>query len=342
MERLPVGILGLGYMGDKYARVLRHIEGARLVAVCDSAPERAAAAGREFGAAHYATVEDLLDQQSLQALFVCGPEDTHLGPCLAALERGVAVLVEKPLAATVGDGERICAAARKSGAALSVGHLLRFDTRYALAKEAVQEGRVGVVQSVHARRWNGRNAQDRLRGRCSLPLFLGVHDYDLARWFAGSEPVRVYAESRSCVLAEQGFSVEDTSIALISFAGGALACVETGWIMPLGHPGGFEQRLDVLGDRGMVSVVGSPSGLAVIDDARLQWPDTALWPGVEDGSVGGTLERQLRSFLAAVAARKAPLVSGEDGLAAVRIALAVEQSAATRQPVEISVPVRLA
>jgi UDP-N-acetylglucosamine 3-dehydrogenase len=338
MDTLRAGIVGMGYMGDRYARVLRRSAPAHLVGVCDSVAERAEAAGRAFDVPSYTTVEELLTHQPVQVLFVCGPEDAHVLPCLAALERGIAVLVEKPLATTVADGERICAAARAHSAVLSVGHLLRFDTRYALAKEAVDAGRLGAVQSLHARRWNGRDAQVRLQGRCSLPLFLGVHDYDLVRWFAGAEPVRVYAESRRTLLAAQGFAVEDTSIALISFANGALACVEEGWIMPRGHPGGFEQRLDVLGERGMVTVAGSPSGLTVMDDERAQWPDTALWPAIEEGGVGGTLALELASFLNAVATGRPPLVSGEDGLAAVRMAKAVEQSAATGLPVELPAP----
>ena len=149
------------------------------------------------------------------------------------------MLVEKPLASTIADGERIIAAARDGGAILSVGHLLRFDYRYAQIRRRCAAAMLGELQSLHARRWNTKSAQQRLRGRSSLPVFLGVHDYDLLRWIAGSEPVRVVAEGRSRVLAAQGYSVEDTNIALISFANGVLAVMEAGWILPEGHPSGL-------------------------------------------------------------------------------------------------------
>jgi UDP-N-acetylglucosamine 3-dehydrogenase len=191
------------------------------------------------------------------------------------------------------------------------------------------------LQSLHARRWNTRSAQQRLRGRSSLPLFLGVHEYDIVRWIAGAEPVRVVAEARSRVLAAQGYPTEDTSIALISFANGVLACVEEGWIMPEGHPSGFVQQLDALGDSGMMSLEGSSAGLTAISDARASWPDAALWPPDPVGGVGGDLERQVRHFVQCVAGDGTPLVSGRDGLAAVRLALAVEASARTGAAVQL-------
>jgi UDP-N-acetylglucosamine 3-dehydrogenase len=137
------------------------------------------------------------------------------------------------------------------------------------------------------------------------------------------------------VLAAQGYAVEDTSIALISFANGALACVEESWVLPNGYPGGFDQRLDVLGARGMVSVAGGPGALLVVEEERPAWPDTALWPTVEDGGVDGALERQVRHFLRAVATGGAPLVSGHDGLMAVRMALAAEEAARGGVPVAL-------
>ncbi len=103
--------------------------------------------------------------------------------------------------------------------------------------------------------------------------------------------------------------------------------------MPEGHPSGFDQRLDVLGASGMVSVSGGYGGLTVIDDSREQWPDTMLWPSIAGGGVTGALERELRHVVGCVASGRRPLVGGEDGLAALRIALAVEESARAKAPV---------
>lgn len=323
---IRVGVVGMGFMGGMYASILSRLEGAALAGVCDVAAGRAEEAGSTFGVPSYTEIGALLEHGSLQALCVCGPEDTHHQSAITALNRGVAVLVEKPLASTMEDAQAICDAATHNGAILSVGHVLRFDYRYAEVQEATARGQIGEVQSLHARRWNTRSAQHRLRGRSSLPLFLGVHDYDLVRWIAGAEPTRVVAESRSRVLRDEGYPIEDTTIALIGFANGALACVEAGWILPEGHPSGFVQQLDVLGARGMLSLEGSAAGLTAISDDRATWPDAALWPTVR-GAVGGALERQIQHFVGSVAEDRPPLVGGMDGLVAVRVALAVEESA---------------
>jgi len=330
-----VGVVGMGFMGNLYARVVQGLEGAMLAGVCDTLPERAAAAGETYGVAQFDSAEQLIAVGDLQALCVCGPEDAHLEPALAALEQGISVLVEKPLATTVEHCERLCQAAEQSGALLAVGHLLRYDYRYAQLEAAVRGGELGELQSLHARRWNTKSAQARLRGRSSLPLFLGVHDYDLLRWIAGSEPIRVVAEGRGRVLAAQGYPVQDTTIALISFANGVLACAEAGWILPEGHPSGFVQRMDVLGDRGMMSIEGSAAGLTAISDERAQWPDAALWPPDPVKGVGGALERQIRHFVRCAGGGGTPLASGRDGLAAVRIALAVEEAVRTGLPVTL-------
>jgi predicted dehydrogenase len=331
---IRVGVVGMGFMGTLYARVLSRLEGAELAGVCDVLPARAEEAGRTFGVPAYSEAGALLENGDLQAVCICGPEHAHRDPAVAALERGVAALVEKPLASTLEDAQAICDAAARAGAILSVGHILRFDYRYAALREAVVRGDIGEVQSLHARRWNTRSAQQRLRGRSSLPLFLGVHDYDVVRWIAGAEAMRVVAESRSRVLRAEGYPIEDTTIALISLNSGALACVEEGWILPEGHPSGFVQRLDVLGVRGMLSLEGSGGELTAIGDERATWPDTTLWPSV-GGAVGGALERQIRHFVTCVATDSQPLVRGEDGLMAVQIALAVEESARLGQAVPL-------
>jgi predicted dehydrogenase len=108
--------------------------------------------------------------------------------------------------------------------------------------------------------------------------------------------------------------------------------VEEGWVLPDGHPTGFDQRLEVNGTTGRIELVGHYGGVVVMSDQRESWPDTALWPTVH-GRVTGALERETDHFIECLRTGRQPLVTGEDGLAAVRIALAVEESARTGQAV---------
>jgi UDP-N-acetylglucosamine 3-dehydrogenase len=243
-------------------------------------------------------------------------------------------MVEKPIADTVINAKKITAATEQGNAVLMVGHILRFATPFVLIKQMVDEGRVGPVQCMQTRRLNGKNAQDRLRGRCSLPAFLGVHDYDLVRWFAGSEPVRVYAESQFGVLRELGYDIEDTNWALITFENGVLAACETGWILPDGHPGGADQRFAVQGAEGRLDLDYLNQGITLSTGEQTFYPDTSFLPWVH-GELRSGFVHELRHFLQCVREDKEPLVSGEDGTVALRIAEAAIESARTHRPVEM-------
>jgi len=329
-----IGVVGAGFMGRLYARLLHHHPVAELAGIADLDGAAAVAAAAPFGVRGFPAAADLIAVGGVDGLVVATVEDGHVGPCLAALGAGIGVLVEKPIATTVEDGQAIVAAAARAGALLAVGHVLRFDARYALLREAVRAGEIGDPLHVYARRHNGKNAQDRLRGRCSLPLFLGVHDYDIVRWTLGREVVRVGAWERRGFLSGRGYPVADVSVAALTCADGTLATVDLGWVLPDGHPAGYDQRFDVGGTAGRVELVGHDGGLAVTTDARVAWPDTALWPVVQ-GRPTGALARQTDHFVECLRNGLPPLVSGEDGLRAVRIALAVEASAASGQTVDL-------
>jgi predicted dehydrogenase len=143
---------------------------------------------------------------------------------------------------------------------LLVGHCLRFDPRYDQARQAVERGELGAIQTIYTRRANTLAAQDRLGGRCALPLFLGVQDYDVMRWLTGSDLPRVTAESKWGLLREQGFRVEDANCALLRFASGVLGIAELNWILPRGFPAAGDHRLDVVGSAGSLSIATLETG----------------------------------------------------------------------------------
>ena len=211
---------------------------------------------------------------------------------------------------------------------LLVGHCLRFDPRYDQARQAVARGELGPIQTIYTRRANTVAAQDRLGGRCSLPLFLGVHDYDVMRWLTGSEVERVTAESKWGLLREQGFPVEDANCALLRFASGVLGIAELNWILPRGFPAAGDHRLDLVGSAGSLSIATLETGLRRADGQRAIQVDTASAPSVQ-GHPGGMFYFELRHFIDCVRGRATPAIAPEDAVQALRIALAVELAAAT-------------
>jgi predicted dehydrogenase len=334
MESIRLGVVGAGFMGMSYAHIIHRHPLATLAGVAEPMAERQEQIKATLGAPTYASWDGLIDRESLQGIIVALPEHMHEDVCIAALESGIAVLVEKPLANTIASCEAIIAAAKRGGASLMVGHILRFDNRYALVKEAVATGQLGTPLTAWARRLNGTASPARLNGRTTLPLFLGVHDYDILRWTLGSEVTQVYARERRGFLESRGLPVEDANHATLTFANGAIASVELNWILPDGHQTGFDQRLDVTGTLGRIELTGHDGGLQLSDQSRLSWPDTMLWPTV-GGEIVGALWRETSHFVECLVDGRAPSVSGEDGLAAVRIALAVQESAKTNAPVNL-------
>lgn len=328
-----MGVIGAGVMGERHAAVYASLPDVELVAVCDPREEALRPLAKTTGAAPYADFRELLRRDDIDAVSVCTPDEAHRAPCEAAAAAGKHVLVEKPIATTVAEAEAIASAAARAGVVLLVGHCLRFDPRYRAVKAAIAGGELGALAFIHTRRSNTVAAQDRLRGRCSLPLFLGVHDYDVMRWWTGSEVERVTAESRWGLLRQQGYPVEDVSCALLRFANDVLGAAELGWVLPRGFPASGDHRADVVGELGAVSIASLETGLRRADGQRAMVVDATTAPTVE-GHVGGMFYFELRHFVDCVRGTASPAITPEDGLAAVRIALAVERAAASGGPVK--------
>jgi len=334
MDRTPIGIgvVGMGMMGRAFAQICTEIAETRLAAVADISEGRARAAADRFGVPSYIAAADLIERADVQAVVVATPEHAHVEPCLLALKRGKGVLVEKPIADSSAAGQTIADAADQSGAVLLPGHVLRFHPHFVLAKQTVDEGRIGTLRHLQTRRLASARAQERLQGRCLLPIFLGVHDYDAARWFAESEPVRIYAESQRGVLQDQGYDVEDIVWTLITFKNGVLAACETGWILPGGHPGGSDGRISVQGSEGRLDVELMHQGIMLSGPDRSSFLDTLFLPTVR-GELRSIFADELRHFARCLRGEASPLVTAKDAIAAVRIAEAVILSAQSHRPV---------
>src|SRR5262245_58332052 len=332
MTPVRVAVIGAGYMGERHARIYAGLPDVELVAVCDVRDAAAREVAERNGATAYSDFRALLRRDDLDAVSVCTPDALHRESCELAARAGRHVLVEKPIATTLADAEAIAEAATRAGIVLLVGHCLRFDPRYDQARQAVKNGELGPIQTIYTRRANTVAAQDRLGGRCTLPLFLGVHDYDVMRWLAESEVERVTAESKWGLLKEQGFPVEDANCALLRFRSGALGIAELTWILPRGFPAAGDHRLDLVGSVGSLSIATLETGLRRVDGQRAVQVDTASAPTVQ-GHSGGMFYFELRHFVDCGRRRATPAVTPHDAVMALRVAIAVERAAATGAPV---------
>jgi predicted dehydrogenase len=214
-----------------------------------------------------------------------------------------------------------------------VGHVVRFDPKYAVAQQAIADGAVGDPIQVFARRNNILASGRRIAPRTSVAFFLGVHDIDLMRWFVGSEVVRVHAESASKLLADVGS--EDSILTVMKFANGAVGCLETCWVVPEGVPNTLDARLEVVGTAGRVAVRAGDESCEIASDARATRPDIAYGPVMLDQQMGA-LRTQLEHFADCVLSDREPFVPSCDARAAVAVAAAIHESLASGMPVTLA------
>lgn len=328
-----VGLVGLGRFGKLHAAVLAGMPGARLSAICDPDTSELSRVGDRYSVPHrFERYDDFLAHANVDCVFLVTPEPLHAGQALQAIERGLPVFLEKPLATTAAEGERVASAARLAGVILQVGFVLRFETRYALLKQAIDQGSMGKIVTARVKR-NVSKAWFAVYGdRAHAVHETAIHDIDILLWLLQDRCTTVYAVQRHV----SGRRFPDATMALLQFAGGAVAVVETSWLVPARGPanvltedwyGTIDAELEVVGTEQTARLRGLESGLEIWTAEVSQHPDPGLWPEVH-GRIGGALREEDAHFLHCVrTGRPSPIASVGDAVAGLRIAEAIIASA---------------
>ena len=328
---LRVGLAGLGSMGRNHLRHLSSREDCRLVAVGDPDPAALADALGATSATGYADPLAMIHDASLDAVVVAAPTTAHAPLAGAALERGLPVLVEKPLAGTIEEGLALVDAAAERGVPLQVGHVERFNPAVLELGRRLADGWVGALYSVTSRRAGPYPARIRDVG---VTVDLATHDVDILSWVAGERPTRVFAELAQRVDATR----EDLLFGLLHFPSGAIGMLDVNWLTPAKR-----RQLAVVGEAGMFELDYLTQRLtftrADIASPTLIGGYATTFPGaVEVIEVASRepLAAELDAFLAVARDGGRPVVNGTDGLWALAIATSLLQSAADARPVDLS------
>jgi predicted dehydrogenase len=327
-ERLGCAVIGVGVMGASHARVWSELPNTRLASVFDLDPARAAAIAEEYGAVVAASVEEAVGRDDVAMVSVCTPDDSHLAPCLAAARARKHLLIEKPLAFTVADADAILAAVRASGVTAMVGHICRFDPRYAQARDRVRQGLLGDLIYAYARRHNVLSSPRRAAAHTDVIGFLAIHDIDAIHYVTGRRIVRVFARASRKLLADLG--VDDAVVAVLDFDNGACGSLDALWVSPDGVMSALDARLDLVGSAGRIHIRDSRD-LETIDAARTTCLDVTYGP-VVGGLVAGALRTQLEHFAACVTTGADPLAPLDEAHNAVAVAEAIRRSLASGAP----------
>ena len=143
---------------------------------------------------------------------------------------------------------------------LLVGHLLRFEPRWIAARQRLEADAIGDVVSVTTRRIGNLLDQEVLRGRTSIPLYYGVHDLDVMRWYAGAEATTITAQKHSGVLRAAGFEIDDVYTAVLAFANGVHGTAELGWHVPANAVAARTSGVTVVGTKGIIRIEQGDTG----------------------------------------------------------------------------------
>jgi predicted dehydrogenase len=313
-----VAVLGLGMMGRLHSRILSSMPDVRVVAV-EIDPAARESAERELGLRTASSLDEVL--AAVDAVVVTLPDHLHVEASSVALQAGKPVMVEKPLATSVADGQRILDAQSAPGR-LMVAHVLRFDPRLVELKRRIDSGELGDLRYVRIHRANTTASAERLGGRVSVTAFLGVHDLDLLLWLTGRDILDVTARGRSVISAQW-----DVSAATLAMSGDLLAVVENHWLM---HPASARSCIagvEVFGSRGMATLDLSTDEIELTSDeiGATRRVDSHNWS--HDPSVAsGALRREAEAFVDCVRSGSPMPISGEDGLRAVHAVELVESA----------------
>jgi predicted dehydrogenase len=328
---IRVGLIGLGSMGRNHLRILASMEGARLVAVADPDETALAGATAATGALGFAEPLALLAEADLDAVVIAAPTTTHVGLALAAIDRGIAALIEKPLAATPPEAEAIVAASRAKGVPIQVGHVERFNPAVLELGRLLGAGWLSSVYAVTSRRAGPFPARIRDVG---VTIDLATHDVDILSWIARERPIRVYAETAQRIHADH----EDLLFGLMSFESGTVAMLDVDWLTPAKR-----RQLTVVGEEGMFELDFLTQRLTFTRASELTNP--RLIAGYAPTFAGEVAElpvsneepllAELAAFIHVVRTGDRPVVDVEDGRWAVVLAHALLTSARDRRAVEL-------
>ncbi len=325
MAKLGMGVLGVGEMGRRHAENLRRlVPEARLVAVADVAADRARKTAEELEIdKSFASLEEMLDSREIDAVLIATPDKFHAKAIEVAAKAGKDILCEKPLATTRADAHRALQAVDEAGVRLQIGFMRRYDPAYEAAMKRVEAGEIGepvLFKSV------GRDKDEpplaAYQANINGMLFYNntIHDFDLARWLMRDEVTEVQAYTTVAIrpeVAQYGDVV--ASVVNLKYAHGAIGNVES----YVQATYGYDVRTEIVGSKGSIFVgslektpatfLSATGGTSILADHFLtRFADAYL--------------TEVRDFVHNMLHDRPPRVTAEDGMRALEVAIAAEES----------------
>jgi UDP-N-acetylglucosamine 3-dehydrogenase len=313
VRTVNVGVIGVGAMGYNHARVYYRLENANLVAVSDVSERTLKKVCKKYDTKGYNDIEDLLNDPEIEVVSVCVPTTHHYNVVMKAIEHGKHVLVEKPIAFTEEEAEGMIKAAKEKGVILSTGHVERFNPAVQKAKELIENDVIGDVVSASAKRVGPFPPRIKDVG---VAIDLAIHDLDVMYYLFDEEVSQVYATMGSIL---DKCEYEDHAEIMVNFED-VTGILEVNWLTPYKR-----RQIEITGTDGIISVDYIDQSIDVhgkfAQDIQIKHEEP--------------LKEELSSFLECVVNNEKPVITGEDGLNALRMVLAANKSSKEHIPIPL-------
>ncbi len=336
MERLKVGLIGAGFIGWYHARIYHESFGAELRAMADVDAKLEDKVKGEFGCSFYTDYREMLQKENIDAVDICLPDSNHVVPSIDSAKAGKHVLLEKPMARTAEDCNKIKDACDDAGVRLMIAHVLRFDPGYKRLYDAVNSGEIGDVIHLSAERKNSRLLAERLKGRTSMLFYVGVHDIDMVQWCAQKRITRVYAQR--IVRINKKWNSEDCIYVLANLGNDTIASFEYSWVLPENFPTGLKSKLEIYGSKSTAFLNRFNHGVEIFKEKDTELPyeltDIMHWPELNDRIVGD-LKAEVDHFIDAVLNDREFAMPTDDAISAVNVIESIMESYDKDIPVDV-------
>jgi|SRR5262245_3967119 len=338
-DRVRIGVIGLGIMGEQYVRIYHNHPLAEVTAICNRRHERLDEIGKKFGIKERHTdFNEMLANAPVDAVCVATPDYAHYEPVKASLDAGKHVLCEKPFTTDLREADQLLVLLGvKPELKLQVAFNHRWLSSYYHGYAQLRAGVLGRPLAGYARKndtiWVSTEMINWAAN--STPIhFLGAHDIDLLRWFFASEPVEVHAYGVKEVLRARGIDTYDLIQAQVKFESGAFATIESSWIYPNTFPSIVDSFVEVIGSNGHLHFDRKRESIEMSTAKSFSYPKVFLASEVF-GKLRGAFVECLSDFLEAILNETEPKVTAFDGRQVTATLDAVSRSLDSGQKVKV-------
>ncbi len=333
MKKLKIGLVGIGFIGKLYARILFEARNAELVSVCDVDESLAKKISEKYSCNFHKDYESMFGKENLDAICICTPDESHCEIAMSAAKHSLDILLEKPIAKTYSESIKIVEAVKKAKRRIMIGHVLKFDPRYTKLQEAIDNDEFGNIIHMYFRRTNPRKNCSDLGGKISIFHYIGVHDFEMMCSYARSNPKRVFSQMVSKV-ATKILIVKTQFFQLLILKDGSLGMIELSWALPNNSALGINAFVEVAGSKSVGYINIMDQGLSILNDNNLYYVDTLHWPQYNN-MIMGDLKEEIHHFINATIDNKPYIVKTENAIKAVKLIEGCFRSIKTNLPVEI-------